>query len=360
MKSCVVSLAMGAVVLGVVAPVSADAFERYGDSYRAFMTPPIGGGSFGVTGDALPDGRLLMVTGNSVFVESAVGSAVFDEVGVFDASETGGATDPEFLTISPDGLRVAVGVGFGKPVAVFDVSALGTAGAPTMLTSGNGADYFGVGHFDGSWYDNTRLALTAGVFGEEAFVSLLDTTSDVGSPINDLVITGIAGASAGVAFDDAGRLYTANGFADGSGSGTGNIRVFEVSEWMGGVDFEVGGVFVGDVLSGGGLRFDTDGNLFVGGGDFGDFDAGYLGVINAWAIADALGGFGAIDPSDPLDLRRLDPRGDGFGYYASAYNMLTGELYVADGEVWYATVPAPGSVVMFGCAGLMAWRRRRG
>ncbi|VAX38878.1 hypothetical protein MNBD_PLANCTO03-862, partial [hydrothermal vent metagenome] len=226
------SVAFGVVVLGGALPAAGDAFENYGQSYRAFSTPPIGDGSFGVTGDALPDGRLLMVTGNSVFVESAVGSGLFDEVGVFDASQTGGAADPAFLSVSPDGSRVAVGVGFGKPVAVFDVAALGSAGSPTMLTSGSVADYFAVGHFAGAWYDNTQLALTAGAFGSEAFVSLLDTTSDVGSPVNELVITEIAGASAGVAFDSAGRLYTANGFADGSGSGTGNIRVFEPAEWM--------------------------------------------------------------------------------------------------------------------------------
>ncbi|VAX41401.1 hypothetical protein MNBD_PLANCTO03-2172, partial [hydrothermal vent metagenome] len=127
-----------------------------------------------------------------------------------------------------------------------------------------------------------------------------------------------------------------------------------------GVDFEVGGVFLGDVLSGGSLRFDAEGNLFVGGGDFGEFDTGYLGIVNASAIADALAGFGPIDPNDPFDLRRLDPRGDGFGYFASAYNSVTGELYVADGETWYATVPGPGALGVLAWAGLLAARRRRG
>jgi len=199
-----------------------------------------------------------------------------------------------------------------------------------------------------------------GEFGSAAYVSLLDTSSDPASPDNDIVITGIAGSSAGIAFDAAGRLYTANGYADGSGSMTGNIRAFDPTEWGVGADFETGGVLIGDVLSGGSMRFDRDGNLFVGGGDFGDFDAGYLGVLNAHAIADALAGFGPIDPGDPLDLKRLDPRGDGFGWFGSAFNALTGELYVTDGDTWYATVPVPGVLGAFlAGAGLAMQRRRR-
>lgn len=347
-----VSCALGSAAFG-------DAFDRYGESYRGFGTPPTGGGSFGVAGSALADGRLVMVTGNSVFVESAVGSAQFDEVARLDASRTGGSTDPSFLSVSPDGSRIAIGAGFGKPVAVFDTSALGTPGHPTELTAGGAAEYFDVGHYAGAWYDARRLAVTGGDFGEPAFVSLLDTASDPDHPVSDLVITGIAGASAGVAFDGAGRLYTANGYADGSGSGTGNIRVFGPAEWLAGADFETGGLLVGDVLSGSSLGFDGEGNLFVGGGDFGAFDAGYLGVLHAGALADVLNGLGPIDPGDPLDLKRLDPRGDGFGYFGGAYNGLTGELYVTDGETWYATVPAPMSASLLLVAGVCAAGRRR-
>lgn len=360
MRRTVYAFAAGAATAagGVVAPAWGDAFDGYGDSYRAFATPPVGHGSFGVAGAALPDGRLVMVTGNSIYLESGVGTARFDEVAVLDASETGGATDPAFLTVSPGGTRVAVGAGFGRPVAVFEVGALGTPGSPTHLTSGQGADYFDVGHYDAAWYDEAWLGLTAGDFGAPAFVSLLDTTSDPGAPANPVVVSNIAGASSGVAFDSAGRLYTGNGLADGTGSDTGWLKAFERSAWMGGADFETGGVVIGDVLSAGSLEFDAFGNLAVGGGDFGEFDAGYLGVIRAGAIADALAGLGPIDGSDPAQLKRLDPRADGLGYFGAAYNRLTGELYVTDGTTWYATVPAPAGamLVLAGCA---AWGRRR-
>ncbi|QKK07945.1 MAG: hypothetical protein HND58_06980 [Planctomycetota bacterium] len=212
--------------------------------------PPVGNGSFGVAGDALPDGRLLMVTGNSVFLESSAGSAVFNEVALLDETRTGGSTDPAFLTVSPDGQRIAIGTGFGKPVAVFQTSALGTPNAPTTLTSGTLADYFAVGHYDGTWFDNTSLALTAGEFGQPSFVSMLDTTSTPHNPLNETVVTNILGGSAGIAFDSAGRLYTANGFAYGTGSDTGNIRAFEPADWINGADFESDGTLIGDILSG--------------------------------------------------------------------------------------------------------------
>lgn len=342
----------------VSSTVFADAFDQYGRSYRAFQTPPIGPGSFSVAGAALADGRLLMVTGNSIYREVSPGAAAFDEVARLDPRETGGATDPAFLTISPGGTRIAVGGGFGRPVAVFDVAALGTPDAPTELTSGVLAEYFDLGHYDGAWYDDVSLAVTGGDFGNPAFVTLLDSTSDPDNPISRVVVSGIAGASSGVAFDSAGRLYTGNGFADGSGSETGWIRAFEPAEWLAGADFESGGTLIGDVLSAGSLEFDSFGNLAVGGGDFGEFDAGYLGVINADAVASALAGFGAIDGTDPMQLKRLDPRGDGAGFFGAAYNGFTGELYVTDGTAWYATVPGPGTAAVLGCAGAIGRRRR--
>lgn len=343
----------------LAAPALADAFSTYGDSYRAFSTPPIGDGSFGVAGDVLPDGRLLMVTGNSVYLESGIASASFDRVAILDASQTGGSTDPAFLSISPDGSRVAIGTGFGKPVAVFATSALGTPDAPSTLSSGSVADYFAVGHFDAAWYDNTSLALTAGNFGRPAFVSLLDTTSSPSNPTNPMIVSNIQGASAGITFDDDGRLYTANGFSNGNASDTGNIRAFDAAAWQSGADFETEGVLIGDILSGNALRFDAEGNLVVGGGDFGNFDAGYLGVVRARALADALAGFGPIDSNDASQLARLDPRGDGFGFFGSAYNAVTGELYVTDSDTWYATTPAPTTLTLLAAAGVLAGRRRR-
>ena len=344
------------------------AFSTYGTSFESFTPPPFGPvGSFGTLGDNLADGRMLAVTGNTVFVETAVGSRDFRVVASFDSAYSGGSVDPAFVRTSPDGSRIAVGLGFGRPLAVFDTSSLGTIGSPSMLTSAN-TRYFDVPHYDAAWRNGNELAINYGSSGFTSGVSLLDVDSPVGSPVNPTIITNIGGGSSSVAFDSTGRLYTANGFDTvGGGSDTGHIRAFEASAWAGSaVDFESDGVFIGDVLSGVSLGFDNTGNLLVGGGDFGaEFDGGYAGVISAGAIGDAWLGT-PIDRFDSNDLRMLDPLGTGFGFFVTAYNEVTGELIVIDNDfgtgisTWYATVPAPPlasiGIMAFACS---ASRRSR-
>ncbi len=191
-------------------------------------------------------------------------------------------------------------------------------------------------------------------------MSLLDTTSSTDSPSNPVIVSGIAGASGGVAFDSAGRLYTGNGFDfSPGGSGTGTIRAFAPESWAGGaVNFESAGTYIGDILSASGLLFDTEGNLVVAGGNFG-VDSGYVGVVHADALAEALAGLGPIDPLDPLRLRRLDPLGTGAGFFGTAYDPTTGELFVTDGTTWYGTIPAPSvGALMLGAFAFGARRRR--
>lgn len=338
-----------------------DAFSQYGASWQVSTVPAVGSGSFDTRADFLPDGRRVAVTGNSVYIESAARSGVYDVVGVLDAAEMGSSTDPAFIRVSPDGSRIAIGGGFMKPVAVFATSSLGGPGSPSALTSGAVASYFDVGHYDAEWQDSSHLALSAGDFGSPAYVSLLDVSSNTNAPVNPVIISGIMGFSAGIAFDAAGRLYTGNGYdADPkTGSGTGTIRAFAPSLWAGGAaDFETAGSLIGEVLSAGTMHFDLDGNLIVAGGEAG-VDFGYVGVINADAIAAALAGSGPIDPSDLLTLRRLDPLGTGSGYFSANFDPSTGELFVIDGTRWYATIPAPAAAGLLVVAGTASVRRRR-
>lgn len=344
------------------------AFETYGTSYRTVQMPPNGPGSTGLAGDALPDGRMLVVTGLSVMRETGVGTGMFETVAVLDSAAMGGATDPAFLRVSPDGMSIAVGGGFNRPVAVFAADVLPSSGAPVPLTPAV-ARYYNVPHFDAAWADGSRLALTAGEFGSPAYVSLLDTTSDPAAPSNRTILWNIRGSSAGIAFDSAGRLYTGNGFdIEPGGSETGTIRAFDWSITVDGTspaDFETAGVLIGEVLSASAMLFDREGNLIVGGGDFSSGDTGYLGVLSAAAIAAALAGQGAIDPDDPAALRRLTPTSDPFAFYGSAYNGVTGELFarvtdfVSGTNTWYGTVPAPASAVVLALAAASAKRRRR-
>lgn len=358
---CLLALVVATpIVLSAPAALARDAFSQYGTTWRTATLPPVGAGSFSTTADFLPDGRLVAVTGAHVLLETAPRSGVYDVVGILDPSEIGVGVDPSFLRISPDGSTIAIGAGFLKPVAVVPVASLGVPGAPAPLTSGVAARYYDVPHFEGAWRDNTSLALTAGDFGSPSFVSLLDTTSDAAAPVNPIVVSNIGGASAGVAFDAAGRLYTGNGFDldPDSGSTTGVIRAFSPDLWSGGpADFESSGILIGELLSAGALLFDLEGNLIVGGGDFPD-DAGYLGVVHASALANALAGLGPIDPADPLQLRRLDPLGSGFGYFGSAFDASTGELSITDGRTWYATIPTPATALLITLPLALLTRRR--
>ena len=367
--------AVGMLAIPAVAVTQADAsaFTTYGTQWRAIAAPNTGLGSFGFLGDALADGRIMGVTGNSVYVESGVGTGVFNVVATFDATQSGGSADPSFVRVSPGGTNIAVGLGFGKPVAVFATAALGTPGSPSTLTSGVTGKYFSLPHYQGAWANETQLAITSssGPFGSQASsVSLLTTTSPTASPTNPTIITGITGASGGIAFDSAGRLYTGNGTANGgSPTATGAIKAFDASVLTtpSPLNFSTQGTLMGKVLSGDALAFDTAGNLFVGGGDFGSgggADNGYFGLINAAAITAALGGGPALNPADPTQLRTLFPDGTTFGYYGSAFNRITGEIYATSTNfltgtnTFYASVPAPGAASLL-TLGLFAARRRR-
>lgn len=348
------TLCCAAIASGAIAAAAHAGLSNYGASYREIALPPVGDGSFGVGGAAMSDGRLLTVTGDSLFIETAVGSGAFTLGATIDSSLIGGAVDPAFLEVSPNGSRVALGGGAGKPLLVFDAS-LAKGGGVIDATN---SDAFNISHFGAAWRNDTELAVTAGAFGSPGFVSLLDTTSDPAAPANPIIIENINGASGGVGFDQQGRLFTGNGFDLGAGgSQTGWIKAFDPAEWSGGAaDFEAGGVFIGDVLSAAALTFDSAGNLFVGGGDFDEGDTGYLGGIEAAALDAVLAGFGPIDPSG---VAQFDPRGDGLGFYGAAFNDVTGELYVADSGTWYATIPGAPSAATLIIGGMLAGRRRR-
>lgn len=340
--------ALSACALASSVFASNGAFNTYGNAATSF-TLPIESPSFFHTGDALPDGRLVTVTGSSVFLESSVGSRTFDVVATFDPSETAGS-DPAFVRVSPDGGNIAVGLGFGQDVAVFQTSALGTPGSPAALTSGSAATYFNAPHFDAEWASNSELALTFGSFGQPSNVSLLDVTTGT----NPTLISNLRGASAGITFDDEGRLFTANGFDDGTGSSTGDIRAFSEAAWRaGGLNYETDGTFVANVLSGNGLTFDTFGNLAVGG-------FGAIGLVSAESLDDL---FASSDPVTGSDLRFIDPEGSAGETYNVGSNAATGEIYAITSDffsesTWYATVPAPAGMIILAAPFACARRRR--
>ena len=318
---------------GALAGHAEAGFDPYGGPIRAFEAPTIAAGSFGVAGAALADGRLIAATGTNVFVETSVGSGDFALAATIDAAVTSGS-DPAFLSVSPDGQRVAFGAGFGRPIVVFDAASLDSV-TPGLITSGS-ASVFEVDHFGAAWRSDGSLVVSNAGGVTEIDVLTGDTNA---------LVTNIGGASAGVAFDADGALYTANGFdLEPGGTVTGEIRRFTAAELaMGPADFTSGGEFVAEVLSGSPLSFDGFGNLIIGGGDSLAGDVGYVGVL---------------DLQTGL-LAGYDPLGTGDAFYSAFANTVTGELIIQNGSDWYAySVPAPSAFALAPIA-LFAWRRRR-
>jgi hypothetical protein len=304
--------------------------------------------------DALPDGRLLLLNGSTVSVETAPKSGSFNTLGVIPGLTP--ISSPSFLAISPNGTRAAAGSNGGGSVVVFDTN------NPAISTS-YPADDFG-----GEWLDNSHLAISNG-FGS-AKVDILNTSAATVTP----VVTNIVGASAGVSIDAAGNLYVGNGF----GSNSGLIKSFSAAAWQSALatntplNFATQGTPVADLLSAYPIGFDGSGNMFVGGGDFfgGSGDYGYAALVDAAAVANALAIPQASPPITPASsaavLRKFtSPQATIANFQPPNwnYNAATGELYLnyafGDGVVGvYTAVPEPSCIVLTVMCGILLLTRR--
>ncbi|MEM6552649.1 MAG: PEP-CTERM sorting domain-containing protein [Planctomycetota bacterium] len=348
------SLTLGLVLgLGLIGSASGQSIEDY-NQIRSFTLPGSGSALF----NDLPDGRLLVVDGVNVSVETGVGTGVFTDVGTY--SVTAPTFGPTLAAISPDGSRVAIGSNGGGSVFVADTA------SPTPGTT----QTFAASDFAAVWLDNTTLVLS-----NSNGVDVLDTAT--GTVTN--IINNIGGASAGITIDAAGNLYTGNGFdfSAGVGSGTGSIKAFDASAVQAAItsgtpiDFENSGVEVADLLSAGTIGFDALGNFFVGGGDFfgGSGDFGYAALVDADALAARLAdpaNVPLIDANaDPSILRMFDsPQAFITGQQPSAwvYNDATGELllsYFNDPGVSVYAIPEPTTAALLAIGMGLCIRRRR-
>lgn len=279
-----------------------------------------------------PDGRVLVVAGNDVFVESAAGSRRW-RYWTSLVGEGAPVMYPAFARVSPDGSRVAIGNNFGQ------VALLSLDNAETT--------WFRAGHYDAAWYDNTWLAIRYG-----GAVTFYDLSGDPADPEGTTVIAN-GPFDAGIAFDDEGNLYTGTGLTLNGPSQTGWVKAFVFEDWRDvlidkapPIDYEQNGIVVCDLLSAASLGFDSGGNLHVGGGDFfSPPDQDYLAFVSSSAVADALNGLGPADNQDPADVCTVDPSDDEFNWYDAVYNPATGEMLVRD--AWTSTIyvyAAPGGI----------------
>lgn len=327
---------------------------------RSFTLPApnaLSGGN--VLFDAMPDGRLLMLNGATLSVETSLQSGTFDPIG--EIAGFAPLFGPSFIAVSPDGTKAAVGSNGSGNVGVFPIS------DPAQSI------YYNMADLAGRWIDDSRLATTGG-----SSVQVLE----VGGGPARAAVSAIGGAVGGLAFDAAGNLYATNGF-DGSGpSETGWVKAFTKADWEAALAnftplaFEVDGVPIADLLSASPVGFDALGNMFVGGGDFfgssGDF--GYAALVDSTAVAAALAIPSATPPVTAVSpagiLRKFSsPQStvDNFQPPNWGYNEATGELYLnylfADGVVTVYAIPEPAAWQLAGMVGIAfsatVVRRRR-
>jgi hypothetical protein len=305
-----------------------------GQAYATHLTvPDPEPGSFFTLFDYLTDGRAVAFDGFTVFVQESLQSTNFVAIGTLP-EEFRGATDPAFMVPSPDGSRLILGGGAGGSkfpdpafngtifqlpttggvatlIGTFPFSILGTFRTPSQFVFGQGETF---GEFTGS-------------------VELLDLNTGHKSSI----VGNIPGDPGGVEFDASGNLYVGLGSAQDQAR-TGEIRRFTSKEVAAAVrgqellDFDTDSRLVAQVLNAGDLEFDTDGDLFVGGGDLfgprGDF--GYIAQVNVRNGR-------VVDRFDPTDG---NPNDHDFVFFEISFTGALCQLGALDLESFFTPDPS--------------------
>lgn len=283
---------------------------------------PYSGPSWFTAADYFPSGtyagRIIAVTGTSVYLETAPGSGTYTQAAnVNSNSWYFGVMDPAFVRVSPDGARVAIGCGYGMELLVLPTTTLapGSAPGPDLLTDATVKVYPQMNYYDADWaLDSQHLLINGGIWPGPPYgsgVVVLDTINDPLSSTGTPLLGNIGGASSGVCVDPNGNLIVGNGYAPGPPNETGEIKVFNSSEWStspsGILDYDAHTrVLATNILSAAYLSADAEGNVTVGGADAfgtgGAAERGYAALVKAdKVVAVASGTAGAEPPVDEND-----------------------------------------------------------
>jgi len=252
-------------------------------------------------------GRFLAATGRTIYLQKNFGADLWLPVATLGPDDT---MDPCFIVISPNGEKIALGVGFYKPLIVFDTSLLSVSSPPNLRTTA-GVKIWEENMYDGAWRGNRYLFINAGAeFGSQIYA--IDTDGTTGAPIP--ILPDIPGASGGLTFDTAGNLVTGIGFGYGT-TATGQLKIWPSSSIDGALAgaalsyLTTGKLVIDGALSAASLGFDASGNLFVGGGDaFGNTGHyGYAGLVSAATVQRVLSGGAPADLGSPADFVKVQP-----------------------------------------------------
>jgi hypothetical protein len=277
-------------------PTSDQSFGTVADAFGVNV-------SANVAGYAL-SGRFLAATGSTVFLQKNFGASVW--LPTATVPET---MDPCFIKIAPSAGKIALGVGFYKPLYVFPTALLSVF-SPTDLASASGAVHFDADYFDAAWRDDRYLFVNGeATMGSRVYA--IDTESANPGANLIAIVPDIPGASGGVTFDHSGDLITGIGY----GSDTGQLKIWsaaDVAQALAGQPLayeSTGHVLADGVLSAASLGVDADGNLYVGGGDvFGSTGhKGYAALISAAVLQRVLAGGAPADQSSAADFSKVAP-----------------------------------------------------
>lgn len=252
-------------------------------------------GSFFTAFSYLSDGRIVAFDGFTVFIQEQTSSPNFVAIGSLPETFRGG-TDPVFVVVAPSGREVILGGGAGGakfPDPSFNGNIF------RMSLQGGEATLIGQFpfHIQATFRGPHQLVFSQGeTFGVlTGSVEMLNLAT--GSQIT--LVANVPGDPSGVSFRK-GNLYVGLGLGQDQAR-TGEIRQFDRRDVTRAIqtgvplDFDTESTLITQFLSGGDLPFDSQGDLFVGGGDF----FGVTGSFGFFAEFDTKNG--EVTKFDPTD-----------------------------------------------------------
>lgn len=270
----------------------------------AFPTPAPG--AYVVTGTALGDGRYLVWNGDTVQIETATGSGVFQPVA------DGYAGDPGFAAVASDGHTVILGGGFNGNLYLFD-----TWQPQDFTPASIVANRL---HFTGTFLTDTLVLVDAGkpdfTGSELAIVDLADTKQSARTVVRKSarywLPKGVVVDKPPFSYSSAVTVDAARGVVYAMDGNTRELRAFTTDALIqaheGGItlDWETDGVLIGQpgvYYTGGVSGVTAEGFLVVGGSE------GYL----------LPGGIQFVAPDSGNVVALLDPTGNR-SFYTVVFN----------------------------------------
>lgn len=265
-------------------------------------------------------GRMIAANNHEIYIQRTYGSSQWDLVATVPGSLP---MDPSFIHVSPDGSKIALGIGFNAPLVIIPTDALSVSNPQSVFDMTNARVFESIVYYDADWVDNQYLVVNGGnwptgcdepyignpncVFQSGVGAVDTETTDNPADHLGQPLIFGIPGASSDVDVDSDGNLLTGLGYAPGDPNRTGELKVWDDAEWdpVHGSNLlydDNAKIVAANLLSLAGMGQDAEGNFHAGGGDaFGSGGAdenGYAALIKAGVVSDIAEGIRSTPLTD--------------------------------------------------------------